>query len=122
MKVYTDYLRKDGKVAFSDTVSYSLFDKGFAQYAVKKPQITDKDIAKLLKKQEQKVIVWVKKQKPDDRILIGYKNGQVLSWPMTSLSNNQINSTVEEIFKRSDILQIKWDLKDKKADKLINAN
>lgn len=110
--IQTGYLKDKDKVTVMTTKNLGYFDSGFEKYVKEKPQLSDKELSKLLKDQEKKVLAWCKKHQEDIGVLTA-KNTckqEATAWPIEKLSQKQLDDLIAGIFKRSDIACFIWDL------------
>jgi len=119
--VQSNYVREKGKETVGSQKELGPFDTEFGKYVKEKPTLDEKEIARLLKHQEQKILLWCKKHQSDIGVLIAKDNctNEAWAWPIEKLSNKQITDLVVGIFKQSDITCYLWDLSDFRSENII---
>ena len=110
--ITTKYVKDKNKETSASEKSLTPFDGNFYKYVKVKPILDEKEQARLLKKQAQKVLDWCKKHNVDIGVLTAKNTctSSSVAWPISMLSNKQITDLVSSIFKQSDILCYLWDL------------
>ena len=118
--VQTNYFKEKDKETVGSQKEFGPFDAEFFKYVKEKPTLNEKEIARLLKHQEQKVLLWCKKHQDDFGVLTAKDTckGEALAWPIEKLSNKQIDDLVAGIFQQSNIKCYLWDL----SESTVSAN
>ena len=118
--VQSNYVREKGKETVGSQKEFGPFDSKFGKYVKEKPILDEKEIARLLRHQEQKVLLWCKKHQGDLGVLTAKDScvDEALAWPIKKLSNKQLDELVAGIFQQSNIKCYLWDL----SESIVSVN
>jgi len=118
--VQTNYVKEKDKETIGSQKELGPFDAEFGKYVKEKPTLNEKEIARLLKHQGLKVLIWCKKHQDDFGVLTATDSckGEAIAWPIEKLSNKQIDDLVAGIFQQSNIKCYLWDL----SESTVSAN